>query len=980
MKWGCALAGLMVGAMPATAWAQDQAAAPAPEATPAGGQQEGVDDLDVPVEEVVVSGRLEGAVPGDIKPEVQLAPAEIRSYGASNVGELIGQLSAELGTGQGRGGEQPVILLSGRRATMAEVRNLPPEAVQRVDILPEEVALKYGYSATQKVINIVLRRRFQSLVGEAEGRTPTAGGNAGGKARADLTMIRRDDRITLNLAYDQSSGILESERGVSRAAGSLFDAQGNIVGVDGAEIDPALSAAAGTPVTVAGVPAAAAGGAPVLADLAATAGRPNVTDVTPYRTLVNPQKKLEIDGGYSFALSPKIKASANVELEGTESEALLGLPGVTLRLPAGNPYSPFSTDVDLLRYVDGEPPLARSNSARRAEAGLTLNGDGTPWANSWNWSFQGNYRLNTSQSVTDNGVDPAVMQGLLDAGDPSFNPFGPIAPGVIRSRPFDTANSRSSVGRVDMLTNGPLFDLPAGAANASLRVAGQTLDFSSDAFRRGVASSADIARDSASARGNIDLPIASRRAGVLDAIGDFSLNANVEVEQLSDFGRLTAAGYGFNWSPVNEVRALVSWTHDSNAPSPQQLGNPLVITPNVRAFDYVRGESVDVTTITGGNPALRADNRNVFKAGLMIRPLSETNLTLTANYTNQRYRNTPGNLPGPTAEVEAAFPDRFVRDSDGRLLSIDNRPVNFASYDHSEVRWGFRLRLPIASPAATRMQERRTRFQEAMEESRRTGQPLPPEMAAQMEQFRRLGQQQSLFGGNARGGQGPRRAQGQEQGAAPQGPAQNAAPQGQSEPPRGQGAPAAEAAPRRFGPGGGFGGGGRGGFGGRGNRGNSVDFSLYHTWVLKDERVIRAGLPVLDYLGGAANGSSGGTPAHRIEVQTGIQRDGARLRLKGNWESGTQVSTGTLGSGDRLEFDSFATLDLQAQVDLGQQFDLLLKHPWLRGTTVKLSVDNLFDARRRVTDEAGRTPVAYQPNLLDPTGRVLRLGIRKMFF
>ncbi|MDP5280411.1 TonB-dependent receptor [Sphingomonas sp. DG1-23] len=971
VKWGCAIGALMVGAPPMVANAQDQAmpasatqpgavqdqAAPATQGQPPAPAEEAAEDS--ANEEIVVTGQLRGTVPGDIPPEVQLNPADIRAYGASNVAELIGQLSAQLGTGQGRGGEAPVILLSGRRASMGEVRDLPPEAIERIDILPEEVALKYGYSASQKVINFVLRRRFLALTTEIEGRTPTAGGNAGGKGEAKLDKIRRDDRLSLNLLYDQSSGILESERGVSRAGSSLFDTRGNLV------FD-------GEPSTAVGVPEAAAAG-PLAAS--AFAGAPNRTDVTPYRTLVSPQKKLNLSGVYRRPLSPKISAAATVALEGTESQSLLGLPGITLDLPAGNPYSPFAEDVALLRYV-GQSPLTRSNSSRNAELGLTVNGDGTPWADSWRWSFQSNYELNTTQSITDNGVDPSAMQARLDAGDPAFNPFAALPASLIRSRPFDTANTRSSTGRIDMLTNGPLFRLPAGNVNASIRVSGQTRDFSSESFRRGIASSADISRDSANIRGNLDLPIASRRNAVLDAIGDFSLNANFEVEQLSDFGRLTATGYGFNWSPIPQVRALVNWTQDSNAPSPQQLGNPTVTTPNVRVFDYVRGESVDITTITGGNPSLRADSRHVFKAGLNIRPFTETNLTIIANYTNQRYRNTPGNLPGATAEVEAAFPDRFVRDADGQLLSIDYRPVNFASYDHSELRWGFNLFVPIASPAQKRMQARRTAFQAAMAESRRTGQPLPPEMAAQLDQFRRLGQQQSLFGGNQRGQGQRQQGQGQAQGGErPQG---EGAPQG--------GAPGAgqDRGPGR-GPGGGFGPGGGGGgrgFGGRGGGfgGNTLQFSLFHTWVFRDQRVIRAGLPVLDYLDGAALGSNGGTPAHKLEFQSGIQRDGYRLRLEGSWESGTDVTTGALGSTDRLDFGSLTKVNLVAQADLGQQLDLLLKHPWLRGTRVSFRVDNLFDTRRRVTDGTGGTPPAYEPDLLDPTGRVVRLSIRKQFF
>lgn len=981
VKWGCAVAGLAVGAMPLAAQAQAGGTASAPAA------QAGQTVPEAPIDEagneseIVVRGALRGEVPGDVKPEVTFNPADIRAYGASNVGELLTQLTAQLGSGQGRGGEPPVILLAGRRASMAEVRDLPPEAIERIDVLPEEAALRYGATATQKVINFVLRPRFLALTTEIEGRTPSAGGNAGGKAEAKLDKIRRDDRFSVNLSYEQSSGILESERGVSRAPSSFFDSRGNLT-----------QTVAGETTLLAGVPAAAAGGPLGLDGFAATTGIANVTDVTPYRTLVSPKKDLSFSTVYRRPLSERVTAAATLELEGTESNSLQGLPGVTLTLPVGNPYSPYSTPVQLQRYV-GTAPLTRDNSTRSLEAGLTLNGDGTPWAKSWRWSLQSNYRLNTTQATTDTGFDGSAMQDALNARDPAFNPFAPLPAGLLRVRAPETAESRSSVGRIDLLTNGPLFRLPAGPVNVALRVAGQTSDFSSESYRRNIFTPSQLSRDSGSVRGNIDLPIASRRNAVLDAIGDLSLNANFEVEQLSDFGRLTTTGYGFNWSPVPQVRAIVSWTKDSNAPSQQQLGNPLVTTPNVRVFDYIRGESVDVTTVTGGNRALLADDRRVFKLGLNIRPFTETNIGFVANYTNQRYRNTPGSLPGATAEVEAAFPDRFTRDADNRLTRIDYRPVNFARYDHQELRWGFNLFVPIASPAAKRMQARASAIREAMAESRRTGQPLPAEMTAQMEQFRRLGQQQSLFGGNARGpGQGQGQGQGQRQGQAQgqadgQGaprPADGAPPPPPGEGPAARGGRPGGFGPGGFGPGGGGGGpgGGRGGFGGRGGGGgNLVQLSVFHTWVFKDRRVIRDGLPALDYLNGTALGTtSGGTPAHKIEVQTGIQRDGYRLRLDGNWESGTRVTTGTLGSGDELRFGSLARINLVAQADLGQQFGLVLRHPWVRGMRVSFRVDNLFDTRRRVTDAAGATPIAYQPNLLDPTGRTLRLSVRKLFF
>lgn len=981
LRWGCAVAALMVGAAP-MAQAQDQATPPADPAAlapaPQTPQQTPPEEAEEAAgEDIVVTGQLRGAVPGDVKPEIQLNPADIRAYGASNVTELMTALSAQLGSGSGRGDEQPVILLSGRRSNIAEIRNLPTEAIERIDILPEEAALQFGYGANQKVVNFVLRRRFMGLTSVLEGAMPTAGGNSWQNANINLNKIRRSERLELDVKYSQNSGILESERGVTRAPQTLFDTVGNITGFGGGEIDPALSALAGTPVTVAGAPASAIGAPPTLAAFAANANQANAADLTPYRTLsgggggnvgfgATPQKNLAISGTYTPAISDKVSATATVGFTTTHSDALLGLPSATLRLPAGNPFSPFSNDVQLFRYYDNLAPLARSSDNRKINGNLSVNGDTAPWLASWRWSLQASYEYNETSSVTATGVDATLAQALLDARDPGFNPFGPISPSLVSLRPDQLSKSNSSNLNVDFATFGSLFQMPAGDVRATVRVAGRSQGQHSESWIASRFQSGDISRDTASIRGNISLPLTSRRLGVLDAIGDLSVTGNLEVEQLSDFGRLTSTTYGLNWSPIPQIRANISINDDRNAPDPGRLGDPVLVTPNRRVFDSVRNESVDIIAITGGNPLLLADSRHAFNAQVSIRPLTETNLSINARYSNQRYRNPTLSFPGATAEIEAAFPERFVRGPDGRLISIDYRWVNYARRDTSQLRWGIDFSIPISSPQAKRMQERRTAFQAAMAESRRTGQPLPPEFTAQLEQFRRLGQQQSLFGGNQR-----RQGQGQGQG---QTQSQGQTTQDQGRDREGQGPGPGGAFRGGQGGGRGFGGGGRGGFGGGGNL---IRFTLNHVWVLKDEVLIRPGLPVLDQL----DGSSGqGIAAHRIDALAAVKRDAWLLQATASWQSGSQRMTGALGSQTRLNFGSLARIGLLTEFNPGQDVDFLLKNPWLRGSRIQLRVDNLLDARQRVTDENGEVPSAFAPNLIDPLGRVVRLTFRKQFF
>ncbi|MGZ5956616.1 MAG: TonB-dependent receptor, partial [Caulobacteraceae bacterium] len=100
------------------------------------------------VSEVVVTAehRVEpGEVVGDVKPDIQLGPEDIQSYGVTAITDLLDQLAPEIRSDAGRGGEPPAILINGHRISdFREIRNLPTEALLRVDILPEEAALKYG--------------------------------------------------------------------------------------------------------------------------------------------------------------------------------------------------------------------------------------------------------------------------------------------------------------------------------------------------------------------------------------------------------------------------------------------------------------------------------------------------------------------------------------------------------------------------------------------------------------------------------------------------------------------------------------------------------------------------------------------------------------------------------------------------------------------------------------------------------------------
>ena len=103
--------------------------------------------------------------------------------------------------------------------------------------------------------------------------------------------------------------------------------------------------------------------------------------------------------------------------------------------------------------------------------------------------------------------------------------------------------------------------------------------------------------------------------------GDLSINGNIGYADLSDFGGRVEYGYGLNWEPLDGLSILASVIGEEAAPSVQQLGDPVIVTPNVSVFDFTTGQSVLIDRTTGGNPLLRF-RTSVFSSMSINRPTS----------------------------------------------------------------------------------------------------------------------------------------------------------------------------------------------------------------------------------------------------------------------------------------------------------------------------------------------------------------------
>jgi hypothetical protein len=763
---------------------------------------------------IVITGQKpRGSVEGDITPEQVLTSRDVRATGAINITELLDALAPQIGSSQGRGGERPVLLLNGKKISgFRELRDIPTEAIERVDILPEEVALKYGYGANQKVVNIVLRERFRSTAVAASATAGTEGGYTGGNGDVTRLMINRDGRSTFNLHAEGNGILTENERDIALEVPSL----------------PGSLAA---------------------------------------RSLLGSKRLYRGSGTINRTIWGDVSASLNGEVEHDEGRSLFGLGTALLE------------------------PLARRTRSDSGRGGFVLNGNKA----NWQWSLVGNGEL--TQSSTKSDRDDLIFD-------------------------LDKTRQTSTTGDLTATANGHLFKLPAGDAGATFTVETDTAHLHSERDRLGDEDRSNLSRTEGRAAVNIDLPI-SRRNKDFSALGNLTLSGNAEVSRLSDFGTLTKYGANVFASPVNHLNLLASWSREEGAPSIGDLGDPILETPDSRIFDFTTGQTVLATVITGGNRDLASDRRTVTKLSANWQPLETPSLRLRADYVRGRTDQPVRSIFGPTATIEAAFPERFVRDSTGRLVSADLRPINFDEARKDTLRFGldFTKSLKSRRPSQSVIDQLRAQFRRDRAGSNDAPPPPSPD------------------------------------GAAPP-------------PPDAAGPP-----PPDVGGGRRFGGGRGGGLFGGGSRGR-LTLSLTDTITLKDRVSIGPGLPILDYLNGEASGAGGGTPRHKIESQVGWANNGFGVRLSGNWQSGTRVQSRV---GEDLRFSPLATLDLRAFFNPGDRPELMVEHPWLRGASARFEIKNLFDIKPKVHDASGLVPINYQPDLLDPLGRTVMFTLRKLF-
>lgn len=915
---------------------------------------------------VVYGARAFGAVEAVQPPTLVLDEADIAAYGAGSIAELLQALGPQVSSARGRGGGAPVVLVNGVRiGSFRELRSYPPEAIEKFEVFPEEVALQYGYSADQRVINVILKDNFSSREVEAEYGQPFDGGYATQQVEGTYLRIDGDARLNVNLEWENASPLTEADRGVIQS-----------------------------------------GGVPTFA-----------TDPDPagFRSLVSDTAGLEGTVNWSTKLGTRNSFSLNTSYERNDSLRLQGLDTVLLTDPDGT---------TALRSFNAENPLAVDSRTQSLASAATLNLYLGDWevtttidATRANAINRIDRRFDTSALVAavaagqreldadlglfaDAGFDEARTRttsasGLSTLrGSPFYLPAGEVSLTVDggytwnRIRSEDTRNP----GPVTQLTRGNL----SSGANLSIPLtsrrddvlsaigdisvnAGAGIDYLSDfgtlydwnlGLTWGVTETLTVNatyvnRDAAPSLGQLGNPeIATLNVPVFDLTN----NETVLVTVLSGGNPLLPAQnqsdwkLGVQWELPFLEGATVSLDYLRNSSTDVAASFP-VLTPAIEAAFPGR------VTRDGAGQLVQIDQRPVTYSAR-----DEERLQFGLNLSGQIGASASGSgAGGANAGGPAGGPvGGFGAGSGGGAPGAGGPPGGFRPDPEAFAR----MRAMFCDTDAETL---RTQLNAALAASASgAAAPVGPDgqpMAIPPQMLQRLAGEDGVIDATefatmrericSAGGPGaPGGAQGGASGAPPGGGGGFAG-----------GPPAGASGGGR---GGGFGGMpfGRGGPGGGGAGRWFVN--LQYNLELQNDVLIAPGLPVLDLLDGDAL-AGGGQAKHTGSLRVGTFYRGYGMIWNGNYIGSSTINGTGLPGSTNLAFNAYFTLNVRTFIDLGQRESLVRSVPFLAGSRVGFDVDNIFDTRQRVTDSAGIVPLNYQPFLIDPVGRSFEIEFRKLF-
>ena len=597
------------------------------------------------LEAVTVTGSLIRRVDAETaSPVVKLDRATIANSGKPVLGDVLQQMPSisgnatnpsnnsngggvaspllEAGDGasrvslRGLGINRTLVLINGQRMANPDLNLIPPDMIERIDVLAEGASTVYGSDAIGGVVNFILRKDFKGVQFSLNDGISSHGD--GQRRGFNLTAGETGDNFSIvgGIDYNKYDAVLGAKRKFSKqqlylSSGAVVAAGSSSIPTGRIQLPASVANQYGCPINSSGTAnvTLAQGNGSSLGDYRCRLG----TDTYNYAALNYIQTAQKRTNGFvlgSYQLTDNLSAFVDAfynrtESSGQDAPSPVG-SGDGLIIRSSNPINPFGVTFSQ-NPIPGDPNSGYNFQTRLTGAGTRVHSYTTDTAqintglrgsfgqeSSWSWDASINYSHTKRDQRDTNEVDIPALQAAVDNGANIFNQADPSVGALLR-KGVDTPAYifTQSTKQAQFDVGGELWDLPAGpmqlSAGALYRKQSMNYTVSSFAVLDPVTTTCQILQEACGSPGRGSFNVKELFAETLIPLlsdqpwaHSLNLDLGIRTSNYSTTGTTTNKKIAIEWRPIADLLVRGTISEVFRAPNLNELydGRTLV-QPNL---------------------------------------------------------------------------------------------------------------------------------------------------------------------------------------------------------------------------------------------------------------------------------------------------------------------------------------------------------------------------------------------------------------
>ncbi|HUH30982.1 MAG TPA: TonB-dependent receptor [Rhodanobacter sp.] len=495
---------------------------------------------------------------------------------------------------RGLGINRTLVLVNGQRMANADINLIPPDMIERVDVLAEGASTVYGSDAIGGVVNFILRKDYKGVQFSLNDGISSNGDAQRRGFTLSAGAVGENYSIAGGLDYNKYDPVLGSRRKFSKqqlylSSGAVIEAGSSSIPTGRITVPASVANQYGCTINSSGTAQVtlAQGDGSSLGDYRCRLG----SDTYNYAALnyiQTAQKRTNAFVLGTYKLTDNITAFVDAfynqtKSSGQDAPSPVG-SGDGLIIPSSNPINPFGVTFSQ-NPIPGDPNSGFGFQTRLTGAGTRVHSYKTDTGqintglrgnfgqdSSWIWDGSVNYSHTKRDQRDTNEVDIPALQAAVDNGANIFNQGDPAVGALLRAgvqTPVYVMTQATKQAQFD--ASGDLWALPAGtmqlSAGALYRQQSLNYTVSPFAVLDPVTTTCQILQEACGSPGRGSFNVKELYAETLipllaDQPWAYSLNLNlgIRTSDYSTTGTTTNKKIAIEWRPIADllVRGTIS--------------------------------------------------------------------------------------------------------------------------------------------------------------------------------------------------------------------------------------------------------------------------------------------------------------------------------------------------------------------------------------------------------------------------------------